>query len=760
MSAPNYARGEQRSNDSTTSGALAKAREKTALSNSFGLTPTRRRRLVPDAVNIDGYYIRLSEVKKCHKPVVYSTHSRIELRTVPDYADWLRTTTDRSSANRQQYETVVDDFRNAGFAWMHLGMHRHILHARAVGDYNGKPYIVTDEGGVSLAERVNSGQLTVASAVNIAIQICRGLEVAWLRMSLLHGCLTTDCILLDRSDTVKIADFGLPPIWNGSPESGKSYVSRFVAPELRACKQPTERGDVFSVGAILAAMLATQAHTHEGLAALVRQCLQPDPRLRPDKCRDVRVALESLASGLPELPARATDADGEDFKDEYWDSDDLKLETFGPVSCQQSKSSRFVHDGLMEHFPGNLNAAQKWIRRGKAWSSRNDHIKAEKCFRKAVEASEGGDIGLHAEALGYLAFELLDQDQMSEAWVAAQGAFGADFTCVVGWLAFAAYFHKSGSLIRAAGAIRRGLTRVPDSWDLWSSLARYAREGEQDSLEWDALNHAIELNPDDHESWYYLATLQYEREDSDAARTSVDTCLESCPSHAAAWLLRAKIFLRLGQHAEAAQCCETIREWRSELQFPVGDEELNKIERLIAVASTHQSSASKGQPPRKRTKLAQQTVGKVSGGAEAIPAETGDLRHGDSVSRTAENCGSALGQLCVSNEENAIVVRLTQTPINAAELLSALLHVVASTHEAKVILDLGDSVEFGDFRGFEATFRGILVAVARRLKPRRKLMLCRVDPSIQESLEIANFVGQVVEVLPTVEDCLRPDELI
>ncbi|HEY9784950.1 MAG TPA: protein kinase [Candidatus Obscuribacterales bacterium] len=169
--------------------------------------------------------------------------------------------------------------------------HPNIVTVFDCGVLNGKgPYLVMEFiKGESLGDKIaRQGALPFATAANIIIQICRGLQEAH-SAGIIHRDLKPDNILLqdrtDRPDWVKIVDFGISNLVQGSKrltKTGKMVgTPEYIAPEQLKDKPIDIRTDLYAVGIILFEILTGRV-PFEGESAeaiLMKHLLEPPPPL-------------------------------------------------------------------------------------------------------------------------------------------------------------------------------------------------------------------------------------------------------------------------------------------------------------------------------------------------------------------------------------------------------------------------------------------------------------------------------------------------
>jgi len=205
-------------------------------------------------------------------------------------------------------------------------------------------YVVTELlEGETVRERLQAGALPPRKAIDLAVQVARGLAAAHDK-GLVHRDLKPDNLFLLKDGQVKILDFGLAK--TATSDSGASETVAaitdagvvmgtvgYMAPEQVRGQAVDARADLFTLGAVLYEMLsgrrafqhATAAETMTAIlredppelngpsAALspaldrvVRHCLEKNPAERFQTARDVAFALESLTGSGAAMLNRST----------------------------------------------------------------------------------------------------------------------------------------------------------------------------------------------------------------------------------------------------------------------------------------------------------------------------------------------------------------------------------------------------------------------------------------------------------------------
>jgi Tol biopolymer transport system component len=226
--------------------------------------------------------------------------------------------------------------------------HPNVLAIHDTGSHDGELFVVTELlEGETLTERLKAGPLPIRKALDLAVQIARGLAAAHDK-HIVHRDLKPENLFLLRDGRIKILDFGLArytPSAAGVSETVPAISDPglalgtvgYMAPEQVRGQPLDARADLFAFGAVLYEMLTGQrafrrdtaaetltailrddppeaplsrADLSPALERIVQHCLEKDPAERFQSARDVGFALEALSGAGGVAPtgsgARAT----------------------------------------------------------------------------------------------------------------------------------------------------------------------------------------------------------------------------------------------------------------------------------------------------------------------------------------------------------------------------------------------------------------------------------------------------------------------
>jgi len=134
--------------------------------------------------------------------------------------------------------------------------HANVVTVYDVGEHRGTPYLVTEcLDGQSLRMRLRGGTLPLDAALDVAVQVSRGLAAAH-QQGIVHRDLKPENIFLTSDGRAKILDFGLaerqlaaraPALAAGTPG--------YMAPEQARGEPVDQRADIFALGVVLREML-------------------------------------------------------------------------------------------------------------------------------------------------------------------------------------------------------------------------------------------------------------------------------------------------------------------------------------------------------------------------------------------------------------------------------------------------------------------------------------------------------------------------
>ena len=181
-----------------------------------------------------------------------------------------------------------------------LGDHPHILHIHDIGDEDGQPYLVLpvmQSDVEDLVEEAADHRLPLEQAVDIAIQVCRGLEHAHSH-GVVHRDLKPGNVSLTAQGTVKICDFGLASATDRSRLTQEGMMVGTVAympPEQAMGREVTPQADLYSLGAMLYEMATGRPpFVGDDSVAIIGQHLNTPPVAPTWHNPDVPAGLEAL----------------------------------------------------------------------------------------------------------------------------------------------------------------------------------------------------------------------------------------------------------------------------------------------------------------------------------------------------------------------------------------------------------------------------------------------------------------------------------
>ncbi len=203
--------------------------------------------------------------------------------------------------------------------------HPNLITLHDVGRSDGSPYLVFELlRGKTLQERIDAGPLPVQEAVQIAVEVARGLAHAHAE-GVVHRDLKPSNVFVTAKGQVKILDFGMAHAFGRRRLSGGTPA--YMAPEQWEDDPEDERTDLFALGVMLHVMLSGEYPFPEGdgrwsagaatapkldvpgapgLAELIARLLEKTPKGRPRDGAAALAALTPIEEALRSKPTEGT----------------------------------------------------------------------------------------------------------------------------------------------------------------------------------------------------------------------------------------------------------------------------------------------------------------------------------------------------------------------------------------------------------------------------------------------------------------------
>lgn len=234
------------------------------------------------AMNSIGRYQLLEKLGQGGMGVVYRAFDTLLQRVVA-----IKVISGSLEAGAEQRERFFREARAAG-----LLSHRNIITIHDLGEHEGRPYLAMEylEGEDLQHRRLRPDRMSLARKVELAIEICEGLEYAHAR-GVVHRDIKPGNIFITDNGTAKILDFGLARLVTSELTNSQMMMGtiNYMAPEQVRGERADQRSDIFSVGVVLYELLSgRKPFDGDSVAATMYKILQelPEP-------------LQNIDPGLP-----------------------------------------------------------------------------------------------------------------------------------------------------------------------------------------------------------------------------------------------------------------------------------------------------------------------------------------------------------------------------------------------------------------------------------------------------------------------------
>jgi eukaryotic-like serine/threonine-protein kinase len=211
--------------------------------------------------------------------------------------------------------------------------HPNIVQVFDAGEEDQRPFIVMEYvPGRTLAEETRQrGKLDAARVVDLALQICGGLELAH-ASGLVHRDIKPQNLVLREDGVVKIADFGIARAAEATKLTQIGSVlgtAAYLAPEQATGEPVTAAADIYSLGVVLYELLSgrtpyefnslaelvlkqreepiaglreVEPSVPERLEAVIMRCLARNPDYRPRSAAELARDLAAASPDPPTVP--------------------------------------------------------------------------------------------------------------------------------------------------------------------------------------------------------------------------------------------------------------------------------------------------------------------------------------------------------------------------------------------------------------------------------------------------------------------------
>ena len=167
--------------------------------------------------------------------------------------------------------------------------HPHITTIHDIGEADGRLFIAMEYlDGQTLREKLKSGPLGLPETLDLAEQLADGLRAAHER-GVIHRDIKSGNVMVDKSGTAKITDFGLARLAEGSKLTRTAAVmgtASYMSPEQAEGEAVDHRTDIWSLGVVLYEMAGGRPpfrgeNDQASLYAIINKDPVPVTELRP-----------------------------------------------------------------------------------------------------------------------------------------------------------------------------------------------------------------------------------------------------------------------------------------------------------------------------------------------------------------------------------------------------------------------------------------------------------------------------------------------
>jgi len=223
--------------------------------------------------------------------------------------------------------------------------------------------------GEELKDKIKTGPSSVDEAINVAIQIAEGLDAAH-KKSIVHRDIKSGNIMITKSGKVKIMDFGLAKVGQGTlvTKVGTTVGTiAYMSPEQARSESINHRTDIWSMGVILYEMLTGKLPYHGDFEqAIIYSILNEEPESISSIRNDIPIKLEQIIQKMlsknPNLRFQSADELLKEFRElqnktgvQAKSEIDKTIAVLPFENISPDKETDYFADGLTEELIINLS---------------------------------------------------------------------------------------------------------------------------------------------------------------------------------------------------------------------------------------------------------------------------------------------------------------------------------------------------------------------------------------------------------------------
>jgi eukaryotic-like serine/threonine-protein kinase len=229
------------------------------------------------------------------------------------------------SANLVTDADIVRRFERESMVIAHLN-HPNIVHVIDKGKAGGRYYFVMElVDGTSLREVIDSPRVSLATKLDMVVQVCKGLDYAH-KNGVIHRDIKPTNVLIDRNGNAKVADFGIAQMIGAADCDMTSSdvimgTLSYMSPEQKTSSTNVDQTtDIYAMGVILYEILTgrkplghfklpseSNPEIPRGFDNIVLKCLAQEAKDR------FQTAVELKDAILNETNGRGAERGTEDF---------------------------------------------------------------------------------------------------------------------------------------------------------------------------------------------------------------------------------------------------------------------------------------------------------------------------------------------------------------------------------------------------------------------------------------------------------------